>query len=108
MEKLKKFWPIVLKTAEKYYFQQDGARPHTARTLQIWLKDKFNEKFISCKNMWPPRSPDMNPCDFYLWGHLKSLFYNPMPRKLDDLKVKIEREFQKISKKFPISNIGIG
>jgi hypothetical protein len=24
---------------------------------------------------WPPRSPDLNPLDFYLWGHLKSLVY---------------------------------
>jgi hypothetical protein len=24
---------------------------------------------------WPPRSPDLNPLYFYLWGHLKSLVY---------------------------------
>jgi hypothetical protein len=24
---------------------------------------------------WPPSSPDLNPLDFYLWGHLKSLVY---------------------------------
>jgi hypothetical protein len=24
---------------------------------------------------WPPRSPDLDPLDFYLWGHLKSLVY---------------------------------
>jgi hypothetical protein len=24
---------------------------------------------------WPPRSPDLNPLDFYLWGHLKTLVY---------------------------------
>ncbi|KAJ4448558.1 hypothetical protein ANN_10576 [Periplaneta americana] len=29
---------------------------------------------------WPPRSPDFNPFDFYLWGHLKSLLYSsPVP-----------------------------
>ena len=61
------FWPKVLKTAEykKYYFQQDGARPHTAKTVQTWLKDQFEEKFID-KDMWPPRSPDLNPCDFFM------------------------------------------
>ena len=60
------FWPKVLKTAEykKYYFQQDGARPHTAKTVQTWLKDQFGKKFID-KDMWPPRSPDLNPCDFF-------------------------------------------
>jgi hypothetical protein len=24
---------------------------------------------------WPPRSPDLNPLDVYLWGHLKTLVY---------------------------------
>jgi hypothetical protein len=24
---------------------------------------------------WSPCSPDLNPLDFYLWGHLKSLMY---------------------------------
>ena len=48
--------------------------------------------------MWPPRSPDLNPCDFYLWGHLKSMAYNSLPKTLDDLKANIEREIEKISK----------
>jgi hypothetical protein len=25
--------------------------------------------------VWPPSSPDLNPCDFFLWGHLKQLVY---------------------------------
>jgi hypothetical protein len=24
---------------------------------------------------WPPRSPDLNPLDFSLWGHFKTLAY---------------------------------
>lgn len=94
------FWPKVLRTAEyeKYYFQQDGAKPHTAETVQTWLHGKFGKKFID-KNLWPPRSSDLNPCDFFLWGHLKSVVYNPMPKTLDDLKANLEREIKKISKK---------
>jgi hypothetical protein len=94
------FWPSVLRTAEceKYYFQQDGARPHTTRTVQTWLKEKFNEK-LKEKDMWLPRYPDLNSCDFYLWGHLKSLVFNPLAKTLDDLKVKIE-EFKRFPKIF--------
>ena len=60
------FWPKVLRTAEykKYYFQQDGARPHTAMTLQTWLIDKFGENYMY-KDMCPPRAPDLSHCDFY-------------------------------------------
>jgi len=24
---------------------------------------------------WPPRSPDLTPLDYYLWGHIKKLAY---------------------------------
>jgi hypothetical protein len=38
------------------------------------------------------------PCDFYLWGYLKSVVYNPLPKTLDKLKANIEREIKKNSK----------
>ncbi len=25
--------------------------------------------------IWPPRSPDLSPCDFFLWGYLKDQVY---------------------------------
>ena len=29
---------------------------------------------------WPPRSTDLNPLDFFVWGYLKSLVYvTPVP-----------------------------
>ena len=39
-----------------------------------------------------------NYCDFYLWGFLKSVVYNPLPKTLDDLKINLEREIKKIPK----------
>jgi hypothetical protein len=77
----------------KYYFQQDGASPHTSKKAQNYLRSKFGEKFID-KKKWPPRSPDLNPCDYFLWGYLKSRVYNPLPKDLDDLKANIEREIK--------------
>ena len=48
---------------------------------------------------WPAYSPDLNPCDFYLWGFLKSRVYSdPYPQTLEQLKVNIKREMKKISK----------
>ena len=93
------FWPKVLRTAEyeKYYFQQDVARPHTAAIVQTWLKGKFGKKLVD-KDLWPSRSPDLNPCNFYLWVYLKSAVYHPLPKTLDDLKANLEREIKKIPK----------
>ena len=48
--------------------------------------------------MWPPRSPDLNPCDYFLWGYLKSVVYYPLPKTILELKANIEREMKKISK----------
>ena len=92
------FWPKILNTAEykKYHFQQDGARPHTATAVQTWLTSRFGPKFIT-KEKWPPRSPDLNPCDFFLWGYLKARVYNPLPKTLEELKANIEREIKNIS-----------
>lgn len=100
LEMLKNFfWPKHLRTEEykKYYFQQDGATSHTANSVQNWLSNKFSKKFID-KHQWPPRSPDLNPCDFFLWGYLKAKVYNPLPKTLDDLKENIKREINLISK----------
>jgi len=41
---------------------------------------------------WPPRSPDLSACDFFLWGYLKSKFYVLKPRTVDDLKFSIREE----------------
>jgi hypothetical protein len=41
------FWSkIVREDYKKYYFQQDGANPHTSKKAQNYLRSKFGEKFI--------------------------------------------------------------
>lgn len=35
----------------------------------------FYEEMTS-KRLWPPRSPDLEPRDLYLWGFLKTNFYS--------------------------------
>ena len=35
---------------------------------------------------WPPRSPDLTACDFFLWGFVKdTVFVPPLPANLQDL-----------------------
>jgi len=85
-----------MKKISKYYFQQDGASPHTSKKAQNYLRSKFGEKFIDKKKWRPPRSPDLNPCHYFLWGYLKSRVY-PLPKDLDDLKAKKETEIKNIS-----------
>jgi hypothetical protein len=38
---------------------------------------------------WLPRSPDLTPCDFWLWGMVKERVYNTKIRDISDLKDRI-------------------
>lgn len=86
-----------VKGKERFYFQQDGAPPHRKKEVQSWLEERFGKKFIDSKT-WPPRSPDLNPCDFSLWGFLKQKVYNPKPNTVFELKENIIREIKEFSK----------
>ena len=46
---------------------------------------------------WPARSPDLTPCDFFLWVFLKSRVYVNRPRSLQDLKTNIQEEIANIA-----------
>ncbi|GFW85976.1 hypothetical protein TNCV_1967841 [Trichonephila clavipes] len=74
-------------------FQQDGATCHTARTKINLLKDTFGDRLISRFGPvnWPPRSCDLTPLDYFLWGYVKSLVYADKPQTLDHLEDNIRR-----------------
>ena len=46
---------------------------------------------------WPPRSPDLNVSDFFLWGYVKEKVYIEMPDTLQQLKRNIIQEINNIS-----------
>jgi hypothetical protein len=55
----------------------------------------FSARVISRRG--PARSPDLNACNFFLWGYLKSKVYEKKPRTTDDLKQNIREEVAAIS-----------
>ncbi|GFU88785.1 transposable element Tc3 transposase [Trichonephila clavipes] len=75
------------------WFQQDGAICHTARATIDLLKDTFGDRLISRFGpvSWPPRSCDLTPLDYFLWGYVKSLVYADKPQTLDHLEDNIRR-----------------
>ncbi|GFX61383.1 uncharacterized protein TNCV_4894271 [Trichonephila clavipes] len=78
---------------QELWFQQDGATCHTARATIDLLKDTFGDRLISRFGPvnWPPRSCDLTPLDYFLWGYVKSLVYADKPQTLDHLKDNIRR-----------------
>lgn len=83
---------------EQLYFQQDGAPPHYVLPVREWLNDVFPNRWIGRRGPieWPPRSPDMTPLDFFLWGHLKSVVYTPQPQSIAELRQRIIEECRSI------------
>ena len=41
---------------------------------------------------WPARSPDLTPCDIFLWGYLKAKVYARRPGTFEQLKEAIRQE----------------
>ena len=80
------------------WFQQDGATAHTSRRSMRILREMFPGHLISLRGDigWPARSPDLNPCDFFLWGYLKSKVYTHRPRSIEQLKDAICQEIAAI------------
>jgi hypothetical protein len=61
-----------------------------------YLESVFPGRLIS-KRLWPPRSPDLSPPDFLLWGHLKDTVYSHYPHTLQGLQANIQRTVDRIS-----------
>ncbi|GFU23007.1 uncharacterized protein TNCV_3946781 [Trichonephila clavipes] len=78
---------------QELWFQQDGATCHTARATIDLLKDTLDDRLISRFGPvnWPPRSCDLTPLDYFLWGYVKSLVYADKPQTLDHLEDNIRR-----------------
>ncbi|GFS72322.1 uncharacterized protein TNCV_1827291 [Trichonephila clavipes] len=78
---------------QELWFQQDGATCHRGRATIDLLKDTFGDRLISRFEPvnWHPRSCDLTPLDYFLWGYVKSLVYADKLQTLDHLEDNIRR-----------------
>lgn len=87
---------------EKMLFQQDDASWHTqSKTIDI-LREKFSGRVISRNGdiNFPPRSCDLSPVDYFLWGYLKDEVYkrrSTRPGTIEQLKTKIREAIASIT-----------
>lgn len=94
-------WPeLDVIDVEDMFFQQDGATCHTARETMVLLQTKFPGRVISRfgDQHWPPRSCDLTPMDFFLWGYVKEKVYANKPETVEHLKEEIRRVIGEIQK----------
>lgn len=88
------------------YYQHDGAPPHYAIHVRNYLNEKYGENWIGRGGPvpWPARSPDLTPCDFFLWGEVKRRVYVEEAQNLDDLKFRIINAFDEVKSDITVLN----
>jgi len=86
-----------LQNISTFIFQQGGTPAHFHCEVRQYLNAVLPGRWRGCEPendqplmLCPPRSPDITPCDFFLWGYVKDrVFVPPFPRDLADLKTRI-------------------
>ncbi|KAJ4441078.1 hypothetical protein ANN_10928 [Periplaneta americana] len=80
-------FPQLEDDSDDFIFMLDGTSPHFSNHVRRYLNDTIPGRWIGrgggedqLHHRWPPRSPDLIPCDFYLWGYVKdNVFIPPIP-----------------------------
>ncbi|KAJ8914279.1 hypothetical protein NQ315_011013 [Exocentrus adspersus] len=63
---------------------------------------------ITRATAWPPRSADLTPMDYFLWGVVKSDVYRAPATTTQDMVERFQQSFQRISPLVPyLSNLPI-
>ena len=79
---------------------QDRASPH----FSCFVTDVLNERFLDAwigrgePIPWPPRSPDLSPLDFFLWGYIKNIVYAEKIRNNQDLQDRITSAIETVTR----------
>ena len=54
---------------------------------------------------WPARSPNLTPCDFFLWGWLKEQVYSTKRTTMDELEGRIREVISSIPQTFLVKSV---
>ncbi|KAL0881325.1 hypothetical protein ABMA27_001206 [Loxostege sticticalis] len=84
------------------YFMHDGAPAHFSLRVRAYLDEAFQGRWIGRGSVirWPPRSPDLTPMDFHVWGRAKDLVYGNdghTIRTVEQLRARIVSAFDVMS-----------
>ena len=82
----------------RVWWAQDGAPAHRRIMVMERLQQLSLDRIISLgrDHEWLPRSPDLTPLDFFVWGYLKSKVFLTQPANLADWHHRITMEAAQI------------
>lgn len=86
---------LSLETLRHCWYQLDGAPAHCTNEVTNELTQMFEDRWIRRLGPWnwPPRSPDLTPLDFYLWGRIKQLVYDTPVHTKEELQNRVREAF---------------
>lgn len=84
---------VNLELRRTMIFQNDGAPCHYATRVRNYLNEVYPNRWIGRSGpiSWPPRSPDLNPIDFFIWGFYKEIIYAREVSSENELREKIHQ-----------------
>jgi hypothetical protein len=82
---------VPLQTRLQMIYQHDGATPH----FSLVARQHLNANFLNWIGRggpinWPPRSPDLTPLDYFIWGHMKTIVYQQKVDTKEELLIRIQ------------------
>lgn len=91
---------LPLNIRRSLWLMHDGASVHSTQNVKRYLDDTFPQRWIGRGSdvPWPPRSPDLTTCDFFLWGYVKERVYQEAFTNINNLKQAIRNAFQSIDR----------
>jgi len=82
---MQKVLPVIRHMSGNFFvFQQDSAPAHRVRDTVALLRRETAE--LIGPELWPAKSPDLNPVDYNICGLIQERIYQTSIRNIDDLK----------------------
>jgi hypothetical protein len=79
---------------QRLWWAQDSAPAHQLIAVRERHSEIFADRVIALHLPieWPPRSPNLTPCDYFLWGVRYTLSLRYPPQDINDLRQRIQNE----------------
>ena len=74
---------------------QDGALANYLRAVTDWLNTNYARCWMGRNG--PARSPDLNPCDYFLWRRIKELVYKTPIENQEEALIRFQQAFQSLT-----------
>lgn len=81
------------------FYQNDGAPAHNANIVSQFLNAVFEDRWIANNGpfLWPARSPDLTPLDFFFWGCIKERVFSIPPTTKADCQRRVRAAIRSLT-----------